>query len=56
LAIYSPQNPSEPIVIPGTYTVGGLTAELDRARDTERGVAKAAPSAGAMNSSAGGLR
>ncbi len=61
LAIYSPQNPTEPIVIPGTYTIGGLTAEIQRAgsslpRESKPGVANAPPGPGAMNSSAGGLR
>mgnify|MGYP001464059967 CR=1 FL=1 len=31
LAIYSAQNPREPILIPGTYTLAGLTSELLRA-------------------------
>ncbi len=61
LAIYSAQNPTKPILIPGTYTLAGLTEELRRAGpsltgETKRGVANATPGFGATTPPGAGLR
>ena len=59
LAIYSPQNPRKPTLIPGTYTIAGLTEELLRATSSFTGEAKqgmANATQGAMANPAVGLR
>ena len=61
LAIYSAQNPTKPILIPGTYTIAGLTEELRRAGpsltgETKQGMANAPQGIGASNSPPTGLR
>ena len=61
LAIYSAQNPTKPTLIPGTYTIAGLTEELRRAGpslsgEPKQGMANAAPGFGAVPSTGAGLR
>ncbi|QEG34993.1 protein-disulfide reductase DsbD family protein [Bythopirellula goksoeyrii] len=61
LAIYSAQNPTKPTLIPGTYTIAGLTEELRRAGpsltgETKQGMANAAQGYGAASSPGAGLR
>jgi thiol:disulfide interchange protein len=48
LAIYTPDNPQKPVLIPGTYTIAGLTEELLKAHsaamiEPQQGVANALP-------------
>lgn len=61
LAIYSPTNRDQPILIPGTYTTAGLTAELLKADsvaqlDTEEGMAEADAAFGPQGVQPSGLR